>query len=424
MGRTSGALPAPGEFMKVALLTLGCRVNQSESDVIEGSLRAGGMTIVDLNEKPDFCIVNTCTVTAKGDYNSRQLIRRAAKTGAKVIVTGCYAQLRPQEAESISGVVSVVRNENKYEIGQLLSDGPTPLHFGNCSRSRPYLKVQDGCNFRCSYCAVPRARGKSRSVPVDEVMERVREIVSGGYKEIVLTGIHLGTYGHDLPEKTALSKLVKKILHDSDIHRIRLSSLEVSEVDDELIEIFQDGRICKHLHIPLQSGSDRVLKLMKRTYTAGQYGRRVEAIVSRTDNLSLGTDIIVGFPGEEDGDFAATHSLISDLPFSYLHIFPFSVRTDTEASRLAKKVSDSTVRERLAKMKSLQGVKKEAYLEAQIDRELEIIAEERLNAEMVIGTSGNYLKVRALSRSQKEGTVATVRPQSIVEGALYGAVIG
>ena len=255
-------------------------------------------------------------------------------------------------------------------------------------------------------------------------MERVREIVSGGYKEIVLTGIHLGTYGHDLPEKTALSKLVKKILHDSDIHRIRLSSLEVSEVDDELIEIFQDGRICKHLHIPLQSGSDRVLKLMKRTYTAGQYGRRVEAIVSRTDNLSLGTDIIVGFPGEEDGDFAATHSLISDLPFSYLHIFPFSVRTDTEASRLAKRVSDRTVRERLTRMKSLQGVKKEAYLEAQIDRELEIIAEERLNAEMVIGTSGNYLKVRALSRSQKEGTVATVRPQSIVEGALYGAVIG
>jgi threonylcarbamoyladenosine tRNA methylthiotransferase MtaB len=284
--------------MKVTLLTLGCRVNQSESAVIEGSLQAAGATIVDLNDNPDFCIVNTCTVTAKSDYNSRQIIRRAAKTGARIIVTGCYSQLRPDVVGEIPGVVRVVGNEKKFEIPQLLSDEPTPLFFGSYRHSRPSLKVQDGCNFRCSYCAVPRARGNSRSVAAEEVVRRVREIVAGGYKELVLTGIHLGTYGHDLPEKITLNILIKKILQDTKIHRIRLSSLEVGEVDDELIEIFQDKRICKHLHVPLQSGSNRVLKLMKRTYNIGNYTSRIEAIISRTDNLSLGTDIIIGFPGE------------------------------------------------------------------------------------------------------------------------------
>lgn len=413
----------PREFMKVALLTLGCRVNQSESAIIEGTLKANGVIIVDLNDNPDVCIVNTCTVTAKSDYNSRQIIRRAARTGAKVIVTGCYSQLRPERVREISGVVKIVDNERKHEIVELLTNEPKSLYFGSYNRSRPYLKVQDGCNFHCSYCSVPLARGRSRSIPVDEVIEKARQIEGGGYKEVVLTGIHLGTYGYDLPVRSDLNRLIKKIMRDTRIHRIRLSSLEVNEVDDELIELFQEPRICRHLHLPLQSGSSRILNLMRRTYTAEAYTSRVEAIASKVGNISLGTDLIVGFPGEEDRDFSDTYSLVSNLPFSYLHIFPFSARPDTDASRLKNGIPARKVTERLERMRSLHKLKKAQYMTEQLRRDIEIIVEERLSHDMISGTSGNYLKVRALSCEYSKGSLVTVRPESIVEEALCGVII-
>lgn len=409
--------------MKVTLLTLGCRVNQSESAVLEGTLKTSGINIVDLNDNPDICIVNTCTVTAKSDYNSRQLIRRAARTGARVIVTGCYSQLRPEKVKEISGVGAVVENERKHEIAQLLMDGPMTLYFGSYNRSRPYLKVQDGCNFHCSYCSVPLARGRSRSVPVDEVIERVHQIESGGYKEVVLTGIHLGTYGHDLPERSTLNTLIKRVMRDTRIHRIRLSSLEVSEIDDELIELLQDKRICRHLHLPLQSGSSRILNLMKRTYTAETYTSKVEAIASRIGDISLGTDLIIGFPGEEDSDFFDTYSLVSNLPFSYLHIFPFSARPDTEASLMKNRNSRREVSDRLERMRDLHKRKREEYMTRQLHKNIEIIIEERLTQEMVSGTSGNYLRVRTYSMVYNRGSLATVRPESILEESLCGVII-
>ncbi len=408
--------------MKVALLTLGCRVNQSESSVLEGTLKESGISIVDLNEKPDFCIINTCTVTAKSDYSSRQLIRRAARSGAKVIVTGCYSELKPKEVRAIPGVSEIIENKRKYEIANIITNKESDLFFGNFRRSRPYLKVQDGCNFRCSYCSVPLARGISRSIPVEEAVRRADFISEQGYNEIVLTGIHLGTYGLDLEEKSHITDLIKKILMETGIFRIRLSSVEINEVKDELIELLQEDRVCKHLHLPLQSGSNKVLNLMRRHYSVEYFSRKLESIWRRVENISIGTDVIAGFPEEGNEEFLETYKLLSDLPFSYLHIFPFSVRPDTEASKMRTRISQRVVNSRIEKLTDLNRIKKERYMLAQIDRKLDVIIEEKVSRDAICGTSGNYVKV-AFSAEYKKGSIVFVSPTRIVGERLEGRAI-
>lgn len=409
--------------MKVSLITLGCRVNQSESSVIEGTLKENGVTIVGLKENPDFCIVNSCTVTSESDRNSRQMIRRAVRSGAEVIVTGCYAHLRPEEVKAISGVSKVVDNNSKYNIVNLITDKSTDLFFGNYSRSRPYLKVQDGCNFRCSYCSVPFARGRSRSIPVDEVIKRAEIIESRGYNEIVLTGIHLGTYGDDLAEKTNLNSLLKRILRETKIFRIRLSSLEINELDDELIELMQEDRVCKHLHLPLQSGSNKILKLMRRNYTREYFRKNIETVLSRVDNISIGTDVIVGFPEEGEEEFRDTYTLLNELPLSYLHIFPFSVRTETRASKMVNRPSHADVKSRIAKIRELNSLKKREYMSRQLYKRLDIIIEEKLEDNTIVGTSNNYMKISVTSNKHSRGSLVFVRPTRVMDEMLEGIVI-
>ena len=399
--------------MKVSFLTLGCRVNQSESSVIEGTLKENGVTIVGLSENPDFCIVNTCAVTAKSDYNSRQLIRRAARSGAKVIVTGCYSQLKSDNVKIMPGVFEVLDNARKFDIVKMVTSADVDLFYGRYSRSRPYLKIQDGCNQRCSYCAVPLARGKSRSTPEEEVIEKVQIIESRGYNEVVLTGIHIGSYGRDLTPKSNLKKILKRILCETRIRRIRLSSLEITEVDEEFIEIIEDHRICRHLHLPLQSGSDNVLRLMRRGYKSSEFSRRLQSVAERIDNISLGTDIIVGFPGERDEDFDATYDLMSSLPVSYMHIFPFSVRPGTDAAMMKGQVHDMTTRIRAQKLADLNRAKKRTYMERQINNPLDIILEESLAPGVYMGTSRNYLKIRASVSGYSKGSIVYVRPARV-----------
>ena len=399
--------------MKISFLTLGCRVNQSESSVIEGTLKENGVTIVSLSENPDFCIVNTCAVTAKGDYNSRQLIRRAARSGAKVIVTGCYSQLKSDDVKSMPGVFEVIDNARKFDIVKMITSVDVDLCYGRHSRSRPYLKIQDGCNHRCSYCAVPFARGKSRSIPEEEVIEKVQIIESRGYNEVVLTGIHIGSYGRDLPVKSNLKKVLKGILRETKIRRIRLSSLEITEVDEEFIEIIEEERICRHLHLPLQSGSDAVLSVMRRGYRSSEFSQRLRAIAGRINNISLGTDIIVGFPGERDEDFKATFDLLRSLPVSYMHIFPFSVRSGTDASTMKGQIDDLTIKIRAEKLADLNRVKKRSYMERQINNPLDVILEDSLGSGVFMGTSGNYVKVRARVGGHERGNVAYVRPARV-----------
>jgi threonylcarbamoyladenosine tRNA methylthiotransferase MtaB len=416
------ARPPLNNSMKVTVLTLGCRVNQSESSILEGTLKENGATIVNLSEKPDYCIVNTCTVTSRSDYNSRQLLRRASKTGAKVIVTGCYSQLKPEVVKAIPGVTAVVDIKRKHEIIGLISGTQHGLVYGSHSRSRPYLKIQDGCNFRCSYCSVPLARGKSRSLPPEEVIRRAQIIESSGFHEVVLTGIHLGTYGHDLNEKIDLSVLLKKLLIGTRSLRIRLSSLEVKEMDGAMTELLQEGRICKHLHLPLQSGSGRILKLMKRNYTPADYRRRVLDVSSRIENISLGADVIAGFPGEGDAEFQETFDLLESLPLTYLHIFPFSPRPGTEAASLGDRPSKEMQTERLRRLKELHERLRRRYMTRQIGRELTIILEEEREGKAV-GTSGNYLKVRCAFRGLRKGSIVDVRAEGVSGSMIEAAVI-
>ncbi len=409
--------------MRVTLLTLGCRVNQAESAVLEGTLKENGVTIVELKDNPDVCIVNTCTVTSKGDYSSRQLVRRAARAGAKVIVTGCYSQLKPSEVKAIPGVSEVVENRKKYDIVTMITGRPADLVYNLSSRSRPHLKIQDGCNFECSYCSVPRARGGSRSILPEEAVERAQAIGSKGHNEIVLTGIHLGFYGHDLKVKSSLSILLKRLLAQTDIARFRLSSLEIGELTDELVEIMQNERICNHLHLPLQSGSDKILRLMNRRYNAGHYSNAVRFVADKVDNLSLGTDVIVGFPGEGHGEFSDTWNLINDLPFSYLHIFPYSVRPGTRAESMSATVSKQVVADRLARLRDLAILKKSSYMARQIGRELDVIIEDSAEGNLTCSTSANYLKIMLPAEGLLKGTLVSVRPTDFIDGMLRGIAI-
>ena len=409
--------------MKVSILTLGCKVNQSESAIIEGNLINNGVSIVSLSEQPDYCIINTCTVTAKSDYQSRQLIRRALKARSKVIVTGCYSQLRPNEIKNIAGDINIVYNSNKLHIISILTNNIKSITYNHISRSRPYIKVQDGCNFTCTYCIVPKARGRSRSLDIKNVVMQALELEQAGFHEIVLTGIHLGSYGYDLKPKATLAYLLKTLLEQTKIHRIRLSSIEVKEVDNELIDLLQERRVCKHIHIPLQSGDDTVLNLMNRRYTCKDYVSVIEKILKQVPGLAVGTDVIVGFPAEGHAEFLNTKRLLDSIPIAYMHIFPFSSRPDTIASKMVNQNSFYIKKERFNDLNSLNIKKKKAYMISNINKTLDVITEKPHIDNTIIGTSSNYLKVRVSANGYPKGTLIYVGVSGIEGDMLVGDVI-
>lgn len=401
--------------MKVSVLTLGCRVNQSESDIIEGNLKNFGWDKVNLTESPDYCIINTCSVTAKSDYQSRQLIRRAVRSGAKVIVTGCYSQQNQEEVKNIQGVFRIVQNINKYNIINMLSNTNESYTFTQVNRSRPYLKIQDGCNHACSYCSVPFTRGESVSIPVSEVIRQAMAIDAAGFHEIVITGIHLGSYGYDLKHKSKLSDLLKTILNKTTIKRIRLSSIGINDIDNELIELLHDERICRHLHLPLQSGSDDILRLMNRMYSAKNYITTIEKIIKKAPGLAIGTDVIVGFPGEGEKEFSKTRQLLNNLPITYIHTFPFSLRPHTLAAKMANQTTSAVKNERVKELKALSDRKKMAYMLAQMDKTLDIIIEGHGSDNTSTGTSSNFLRVKIPTNGCPKGAFVRVRISSIIE---------
>jgi len=402
--------------MKISIQTLGCKVNQAESASIEGMLRDGDHEIVSARDKPDLCIVNTCTVTAKSDYESRQIIRRALRSGARVIATGCYAQLRPGELSSIEGLDLILGNAGKQDILQHLSSitskercrtsntgaavrvaspdfllAPMPYRS---TRSRAFLKIQDGCNFSCTYCSVPHARGRSRSLGISEVLRSAERLYQDGYREIVLTGIHIGSYGLDLSPQSSLSGLVDGMILSCPDARIRLSSLEPQEVKDEFLTAMEHGTVCSHLHIPLQSGSDNILKLMNRGYNSTYYKQLINKIVTKIPHISIGADVIVGFPGESDKDFSDTVNFIRQLPLSYLHVFPYSKRPDTAALELHDHIPEAMKKKRVEVLVSIGKSKKQTYMEKFLDREVDIIVEGKSQKEGYMNAiSDNYLKI-------------------------------
>ena len=425
--------------MKISIQTLGCKVNQSESSSIEGTLRNNNYQIVDKDDSPDVVIINTCTVTAKSDHHSRQMVRKALRSGARVIATGCYAQLKPEELAEIKGLDLIVGNSGKQEMIDYLNNLDTPLEE-KCEpasvcvddpadplklqpyyskRSRAFLKVQDGCNFACSYCAVPKARGRSRSLGMKDALIAVGELDSQGYREIVLTGIHIGTYGLDLTPKASLPELIDRITEGHPDIRIRLSSIEPQEVAEELMVLMKERNICSYLHIPLQSGSDRILELMNRRYTTGYYQQLINRIITEIPDIAIGTDLITGFPGESDKDFDQTVKFIEQLPLSYMHVFPYSKRPDTKASLLRDTISIKTKKDRAKKLIKISTEKKYIYMTRSLGRVLNVIVENReITGGYYSAISDNYLKVFIKAEGLKSGQILKVVSRSITEAGL------
>ncbi len=411
--------------MKVSVLTLGCKANQSESFIIETGLRARGCDIVRLEERPDYCVINTCSVTSKSDYQSRQIIRRAARAGCRVVVTGCYSELNKALVQGMEGVVEVVDVDKKGSIAGLLGSdmSSSTLCFNASSKSRFFLKVQDGCNSTCSYCIIPKARGRSRSIPVERVVEHINAI-SDTFNEVVLTGIHLGTYGYDLTPKVQLADLLTTILTNTRIMRVRLSSLEIREINGQLLDLMSEKRVCGHLHIPLQSGDDRILDLMNRHYTAAAFFNAVTEIAERVPDVAIGTDIIAGFPGEGELEFKNTLNFLESLPLTYIHVFPFSPRRGTAAFAMPGSADSATVKKRCSFLRALGKRKKTGYMRSQIGRTLDVLVEERLSHDTVVGTAGNYLKVQASVADPIPKGIVPVRIARVDDDVLIGRPIG
>jgi threonylcarbamoyladenosine tRNA methylthiotransferase MtaB len=401
----------------VAVSTLGCRLNQVESQEMLGLLESRGFRPVAGAEAAQVYVVNTCTVTSRADVSDRQLIRRIARDhpGALVVVTGCYAQTDPQAVARIPGVDLVVGNQEKYRLPELLSSlverRGTRVHVGDIAsargvpvapfarvsgRSRAFVKVQDGCQHRCAFCIVPMARGGSRSQDPKVIREQIETLVDAGYREITLTGVDIGHYGADLVPRTTLAALVRQIVEIRGLTWLRLSSVLPAYFTPELIDVVSgSSRVAPHLHLPLQSGSDRVLRAMRRPYNAGMYRTLALRLARVIPGLGLGTDLIVGHPGEGDQDFSATLDLVRELPFSYLHVFAYSDRKGTESSRSPERVPSRLIRDRSRRARELGREKNLAFRRGLVGerRPVLVLNERDRDTGRLCGLTSNYVEV-------------------------------
>lgn len=399
--------------MKVALHTLGCKLNYSESSSIGSQFLSNGYDVVDEKEQADVYVINTCTVTENAERECRQIVRRFLRQNpdAYIIVTGCYAQLRPEEISAIKGVDAVLGNNEKFDVFSLINDFRkqdlsciivSPINeqneFGQAhssetdSRTRAYLKIQDGCDYKCTFCTIPLARGRSRSMHLDEAIAEFRKLLNAGYKEIILTGVNVGDYGKSID--TNLYKLLLRLVEIEGDFRIRISSIEPNLLSDEIIELTaQSEKLCKHFHIPLQSGSSKILRAMQRRYSAEDYSNLIHRIKKRTPDAGIGVDVIVGFPGESKEDFLVTHNFLRDLPISYLHVFTYSERPDTKAIEMISKVDVFERRERNNVLRILSSKKRSEFYSQMVNKNLEVLFEHEYHEDVIKGFSSNYVKV-------------------------------
>lgn len=389
--------------MKVCFITYGCKVNQAEAQKWEKILKLKGYTVTAKPEEANLWIINTCAVTHKAEVQSRQIINKAKKLGKKAFVTGCYVELcKLNDSENLK-VVPNFKKDNIINYFERVNKTDTL----NISRHRAIVKIQDGCNQYCSYCIVPFLRGKPKSYKAEEIIEEIKDYVSIGIKEIVLSGINIGLYGIDLEDKVNLKNLLKVILKETSGFRIRLSSIEINHIDQEFLEIISDQRICKHLHIPLQHGSDRILKLMNRPYGSTQFIEIVEKILKLYPDIAIGTDVIVGFPSETEEDFRKTLQLIEKIGFSYLHVFTYSNRPFTKASFMPEHVPENIKRERANYLIEVGKRKKAEYIKKFLGSELEVIIENKKNG-VFSATSDNYIKCFVDDKELVPGSILKV----------------
>jgi threonylcarbamoyladenosine tRNA methylthiotransferase MtaB len=451
----------------------GCRATQADAAAIERQLIDRGYTVSSDAESADVVIVNTCTVTAAADLQARQAIRtiHRGNPAARIVVTGCYAQRAPEELGVLEGVSWVVGNSHKPEIPRLIEEIAPPVvpftrqHFVPLStiqinslssepsaahilvgamheqrevlfapiggseggHTRPVLKIQDGCNKRCSYCVIPHVRGQSRSLPPGRVIKEIFALCADGAREIVLSGIDLGNYGRDLTPRSELGELLRGILSETQVERLRLSSVEPMDVTEDLIAIFASShRIARHFHMPMQSGSDRILKAMHRWYRAEHYARRAELVREWLPDAAIGADVIAGFPGETDADHEATLALIERLPLTYLHVFSFSARPGTDAARLPHQIPEPVISRRAGELRALGEKKKTSFQHAQTGKCMRLLTLRRSGADSAgpwtQAISSNYLNVR-VAGLYPANQFLDVRIEDVSDGQLCGVVV-
>jgi threonylcarbamoyladenosine tRNA methylthiotransferase MtaB len=425
---------------KFYLQNFGCRATQADGAAIEQQLLSQGWQRAINAEDSKVLILNTCTVTAAADQEARATIRRVSRKNpnCRILVTGCYAQRAPQEVLNLPGVEWVVGNSHKHEIGEILDRDVTcgldcaktsamqprnfvplssiagrepqlfmsdifahtqllaaPVFDALSERTRPNLKVQDGCNNRCSFCVIPYVRGRSRSLALHEVINQVQQLVHVGYREVVISGINLGRWGRDLRPQLRFEQLLRAILEQTDLERLRISSVEPMDWTDSVIDLVAGSpRIAKHAHVPMQSGSDRILRCMRRKYRAWHYRQRIELIRNAMPTAAIGADVMVGFPGETDSDFECTRRLIEDLPFTYLHVFTYSSRPGTPSAATPGRVPATVAHSRNRILRDLSAGKKLEFQRCFIGATIEAITLSHFDGERTEALTDNYLKIR------------------------------
>lgn len=431
---------------KVAFHTLGCKVNQYDTEAIATQFIEAGYQIVEFNEEADVFVINTCTVTNISDRKSRQMIRRAHRNNpeAKIVVVGCFAQTSPEEVQGITGVNLVIGTNDRSNILQLVEgldieeshslvgkifevDDFEELPVASFQgRTRAFLKIQDGCDQFCSYCKVPYARGKSRSRLPENVKRQVSNIVAQGYQEIVLTGVHLGGYGSDLEPQSSLSQITQDISEIPEVARVRISSVDPNEIDELLLSLLANNpHVCRHLHIPLQSGNDFILEKMRRKYRIGDYLKIVEEARSMIPNLAITTDVIVGFPGETDDLFRETYNFIKSIGFAKLHVFKYSSRSGTLAAGFAEQVEPQVKEARSHELIQLSNQMALEFHKGFLGETVEVLVEE-VSENLAMGFTDNYLRVNGSFSNSVEnlvGKMIKIKITSVDHNELTGKLV-
>ena len=409
--------------MKVGIYTLGCKVNSYESEYVAGLFKKSGYEIADFNDICDIYIINTCTVTNQSDSKSRKIIREAIRKNSEAIIVamGCFVESNKDKLPE--GIDIVIGNKDKSKVVELVEEyinTKTPINvlsddlglefedmeistFGN--KTRAFVKIQDGCENYCTYCIIPSVRGKCRSKDKDKVIEEITNLVNNGYKEIVLTGIHTGHYGVDLD--TSFADLLKELVKIPNLYRLRISSIETTELNDEVLDILRNSNIiCNHLHIPLQAGSNEILKLMNRKYDIDYFIKKIEEIRSIRPDIAISTDIIVGFPGETEELFQETLNNARKIGFTKIHVFPYSIRNNTPAAKFKNQIDGNIKKDRVKRLISLSEELEEEYMKKFIGKKLDVLIERYENG-YSIGHTSNFLLVKINKEYKQEDIVDT-----------------
>jgi threonylcarbamoyladenosine tRNA methylthiotransferase MtaB len=432
--------------MRVRLETLGCRLNISEIEGLARGFVAAGHRMVGPGELADVCVLNTCAVTGIATRKSRQLARHLKRTNpsALMVITGCYAELEPEQVGAL-GVDIVVGNREKDQIVEAVTqyvqrDKPNPQVSGSQpsasdfqphylypgARTRAFVKVQDGCDNRCTFCIVTVARGAGRSRQTDDIVAEVRGLVKAGYQEVVLTGVHLGSYGHDLGEERSLYNLVRRLLDESDVPRLRLSSLEPWDLDEDFFSLWESPRIGRHLHLPLQSGCDATLRRMARHTTTAGFAELVHSARAAIPDLSVTTDIIVGFPGESEADFSQSLAFVEAMEFAKLHVFRYSRREGTAAASMPGHVAPQIVSERSHRMHTMGAKLESTFRRRFLGRTMDVLWEaDEPNGDGLVwsGLTDNYLRISAPGGPGLRNVVTPVRLVADTPGGLKGEIV-